>query len=130
MVLKQGKKYTCIKAPTSNFTVGKEYLAVTDYQMLDDYAVPIDMRGWGVVSFFELKDEKKPKIGELLKDLKHELEEKIAAAVVDFERMTGLQVDDIQINRRETPITNCPGFQHLPPLKQFGITVDLSCGCR
>lgn len=57
MLLQQGKKYTCIKQPSENFSVGKDYIAITTYQILDNYACPIDIRGWGITNFFELKDE-------------------------------------------------------------------------
>lgn len=58
MKLEQGKYYTCIKRPNTNFTVGKDYLAITNYQLLDNNDCTIDVStGWDMTNFFELVDE-------------------------------------------------------------------------
>ena len=47
MILQQGKKYKCIlKSSAYSFTIGKEYLAITTYQLLNDYASPFDVGCW------------------------------------------------------------------------------------
>ena len=57
LLLEQGKKYTCINQPSKNFKCGNDYLAITSHQLLDEYAVPVDVRGWVINSFFKVKDE-------------------------------------------------------------------------
>lgn len=90
MILQQGKKYTCIKQPSENFSVGKDYIAITTYQILDNYACPVDIRGWEITNFFELKDEgiryntKEPKfkIGDIVR-LKYRKDGKVIYEITE-----------------------------------------------
>lgn len=100
MYIEQGKKYVCIKELSNEFIVGKEYLAITNHQLLNEFAVPFGVGDCDDTTFnlyFKSKEYMTPK--KQLEDAQAELSEKLLPLIEEFEEKTGFRIENIKMNR-------------------------------
>jgi hypothetical protein len=83
-------------------TEGKEYVAVDDNTIYDDYGVRVRIYD-DVCKFTEVKSVQLP--AKLIHSAKQACNQKINEAIRDFEKETGLLVSDIEYNKRT--VFNC-----------------------
>lgn len=101
-MLEKGKRYLCLTCPYDNITEGKEYVAVDNDIIYDDYGVRV-MVFDDACKFTEVKPADSP--AKLIQSAKQVCNQKISAAIREFEKETGLLVSDIEYNKRT--VFNC-----------------------
>lgn len=101
-MLEKGKRYLCLACPYDNITAGKEYVAIENNVIYDNYGVKV----WicdGACKFTEVKSADSP--AKLIQKAKAVCNQKISDAIREFEKGTGLLVSDIEYNKRT--VFNC-----------------------
>ena len=101
-MLEKGKRYLCLVCPYDNITEGKEYIAVENGIIYDDYGVRV-MVSDDACKFTEVKPADSP--AKLIQTAKGVCDKKISAAIREFEKETGLLVSDIEYKKRT--VFNC-----------------------
>ena len=101
-MLEKGKRYLCLACPYDNITEGKEYVAVDNDIIYDNYGVRVRIYD-DACKFTEVKSSQLP--AKLIQTAKGVCDKKISAAIREFEKETGLLVSDIEYNKRT--VFNC-----------------------
>jgi len=101
-MLEKGKRYLCLACHYDNITEGKEYVAVDNDIIYDDYGVRVRIYD-DACKFTEAKSSQLP--AKLIQAAKGVCDKKISAAIREFEKETGLLVSDIEYNKRM--VFNC-----------------------
>ena len=101
-MLEKGKRYLCLACPYDNITEGKEYVAIENGIIYDDYGVRV-MVSDDACKFTEVKSAQLP--AKLIQSAKQVCNRKINDAIREFEKETGLLVSDIEYNKRT--VFNC-----------------------
>lgn len=96
-MLEKGKIYLCLACPYDNITEGKEYVAIENDIIFDDYGVRVMIED-NACKFTEVKSAELP--AKLIRSAKDVCNQKINDAIREFEKETGLLVSDIEYNRR------------------------------
>ena len=96
-MLEKGKTYLCLACPYDNITEGKEYVAIENGIIYDDYGVRIMVYD-DACKFTEVKSAQLP--AKLIQSAKQVCNRKINDAIREFEKETGLLVSDIEYNKR------------------------------
>jgi len=101
-MFEKGKMYLCLACPYDNFTEGKEYLAITDDELIDKYGNQVQIRNDNC-RFKKAEPAQLP--AKLIQSAKQVCNRKINDAIREFEKDTGLLVSDIEYNKRT--VFNC-----------------------
>lgn len=101
-MLEKGKRYLCLVCPYDNITEGKEYTAIENGIIFDNYGVRVRIDD-KACKFTEVKSAELP--AKLIQSAKQVCNQKINDAIRDFEKETGLLVSDIEYNKRT--VFNC-----------------------
>lgn len=96
-MLEKGKRYLCLACPYDNITEGKEYVAVDDDTIYDNYGIRVRIDD-DACKFTEAKSAQLP--AKLILSAKDVCNRKITDAIFEFEKKTGLRVSDIEYNKR------------------------------
>lgn len=88
-MFEKGKMYLCLVCPYDNFTEGREYLAITDDELIDDYGSQVQIRN------DNCRFKKAEPIKNIVSVAKQKCQDKILEAVYEFERITGFNVTGI-----------------------------------
>ena len=91
IMFEKGEMYLCLVCPYDNFTEGREYLAITDDQLIDKYGVHVQICDDGC-RFIKAE---KPSIS--VESAKMICEKKIIDAIAEFEKHTGFDVKDVEV---------------------------------
>jgi len=122
-MIEKGKIYLCLVCPYDNFTEGKEYVAIENNVIYDDYGVKV----WicdGACKFTEVKPDQSP--AKLIQSAKQVCNEKINDAIIEFEESTGLDVSDIEYHKTDTPICFSDNVRSKETMTQKWVTIVIS----
>lgn len=93
-MFEKGKMYLCLVCPYDNFTEGREYLAITDDELIDDYGSQVQIRN------DNCRFKKAEPIEKIVSVAKQKCQDKILAAINEFECSTGFNVTDINCDTK------------------------------